>query len=162
MWNLEKRASCCNTHNHIEKPETLVPWGGGWREQRAEMEYLQVRTQLTYLANSRALTPSPSSQPFIVLNCSFRQGVRAVTNYLRGPVADPPWVLVFSFVQWRCWYLPHGFAKRMGWKNMESAKAIENNINFHDHVLGTALGARLTEKSKTHSMPSENSNLLEL
>lgn len=45
---------------------------------------------------------------------------------------------------------------------MESAKAIENNINFHDHVLGTALGARLTEKSKAHSMPTENSNLLEL
>lgn len=48
-----------------------------------------------------------------------------------------------------------------GWneKNMESAETIENKINFAYPVVGTLLDGRLTEMSKTCSLPTENSNV---
>ena len=42
---------------------------------------------------------------------------------------------------------------------MESAKTIENKINFAYPVVGTLLGARLIEMSKTCSLAAENSNV---
>lgn len=42
---------------------------------------------------------------------------------------------------------------------MESAETIENEINFAYPVVGTLLGGRLTEMSKTCSLPTENSNV---